>query len=77
MGWDLGFGMGWDWDLGRIWDWDGIMANGMGFWDLGWDLGWDGRWDSPNPINMGDKYSNHDLIFDGGNWNGSKNSYSD
>jgi hypothetical protein len=62
MGYGMGYGI---WDMGYgigIWDWNGIMTNGMGFWDLGWDLGWDGRWDSPNPINMGDKYS-HDQIF--------------
>ncbi|PKK62285.1 hypothetical protein RhiirC2_790594 [Rhizophagus irregularis] len=55
--WDMGYGI---WDLGfgiGIWDWNGI-------WDLGWDLGGmglgfgiNGIWDSPNPINLGGKYS--------------------
>ena len=43
LGWDLGFG--WDWDLGFGMGWDGI-----GIWDLG-------LWDSPNPNNMGGKYT--------------------
>ena len=52
----MGYGI---WDMGwdGIWDWDGIMTNGMGQMGFGMGFGWDGIWDSPNPINMGDKYT--------------------
>ncbi|PKY59523.1 hypothetical protein RhiirA4_332854, partial [Rhizophagus irregularis] len=47
--WDLGFGI---WDLGF-----GIWDLGFGIWDWRFGIWTNGIWDSPNPINMGGKYS--------------------